>query len=483
MKTPLKFIILLATCLIIFPLTTKAENVFDPGLIISDQDMLNYKDLSLNEIQNFLNSQNSFLSTYTTTSSYGKEKTAAEIIYDASVNNYDCEGVTLSDKPTEEERQAKCKKIGTVNPKFLLVLLQKEQSLISEQSPKQSQLDWATGYGCPDNWTCNPYYKGFGKQINSAALQFRWYMLNPTKYTYQAGKTYTFKNSYASDANKKEVTVTIENDATAALYNYTPHVYNGNYNFWVLWNKYFPTEGYPDGTILKVGEDYWLIQYGQKRKFSSISVLSSRYNSNRAVSVSASDLSPYEEGAPIKFHNYSIIMSPDGKLYLLVGEKKRLFSTTETFKKLGFNIEEIQNASWQDINSYQDGKEITVASAYPTGALLQNKKTGGVYWVEEETKAPLLDKVLLTTKFKGKTIVPVSEEELNLYQTVGPVKFDNGELLKANNSPAVYLIENGQKRAFATGVVFEELGYNWNSVITVSEKIIKLYPDGALIQE
>mgnify|MGYP000918026009 CR=1 FL=1 len=80
MKNPLKLIILLTTCLIIFPLITQAENVFDPELIINDQDMLNYKDLSLNEIQNFLNFQNSFLATYTATSSYGKEKTAAEII-------------------------------------------------------------------------------------------------------------------------------------------------------------------------------------------------------------------------------------------------------------------------------------------------------------------------------------------------------------------------------------------------------------------
>lgn len=482
MNKALKSIILITTCLIIFPLTTQAENIFDPALIISDQEMLNYKDMSLSEVQSFLNSQNSFLATYKTTSSYGKEKTAAEIIYDASVNNYDCDGITLSETPTEEERLAKCKKIGTVNPKFLLVLLQKEQSLISEKTPKQSQLDWATGYGCPDNWTCNPYYKGFGKQVNSAALQFRWYMLNPDKYNYKAGETYTFKNLHAADNNKKEVTVTIENTATAALYNYTPHVYNGNYNFWVLWNKYFPTEGYPDGSILKVGEDYWLIQYGQKRKFSSVSVLSSRYNPSRAISVNPSDLSPYEEGAPIKFHNYSIIMSPDGKLYLLVGEKKRLFSTSETFKKLGFNIAEIQNASWQDINSYKDGKEVTIASAYPTGALLQNKKTGGVYWVEEEAKAPLLDKIFLTTKFKGKTIIPVTEEELDLYQTLGPVKFDNGELLKDKSSSAVYLIEKETKRAFSTGTVFEELGYGWDNIITVSEKLIKLYPDGDLIQ-
>lgn len=175
-------------------------------------------------------------------------------------------------------------------------------------------------------------------------------------------------------------------------------------------------------------------------------------------------------------------MSPDGKLYLLVDDKKRLFSTNDTFKKLGFSIEEIQNASWQDINSYQDGKEITVASAHPTGALLQNQKTGGVYFVTEETKAPIIDKIFLSTKFKNKTIFPVSEAELDSYQTVGAVLFGNGELLKSSDSPAVYLIQDGQKRAFLTGNIFEELGYQWKNVITVPEKVINLYANGEVIQ-
>ena len=478
-----KTAILALTLFFLIPWGVQAASTeFDPSFLISDEELLNFNSMSVSQIQKFLESQHSYLATYKTTSSYGETKSAAEIIYDASVNNYDCDGVTLSDEPTNAERKAKCKIIGTVNPKFLLVLLQKEQSLISATNPTDNQLNWAAGYGCPDNYACNIYYKGFGKQVNSAALQFRWYMLNPTRYSYQAGKTYTFSNKYGV-ACSEDIKVTIQNTATAALYNYTPHVYNGNYNFWKLWNEYFPTQGYPDGTILKVGNDYWLIQNGAKRKFASASVLSSRYNIAKAITVSESSLNAYDEGTIIKFSNYSIIMSPDGDLYLLVDNKKRLFSSNAVFKNMGYNIEEIQTASWADVNSYINGPELTIASAYPTGALLQNKKTGGVYFVEEETKAPLIDKIFLTTKFKGKTIYPIDEEQLNKYQTVDPVKFDDGELLKANNSPAVYLINDGKRRAFVSGEIFEGLGYNWSNVITVSEKVINLYADGDPIQE
>lgn len=467
----------------LLPSISKAQAEFNPGRIIEDYEMMNFNGMKLDEIQRFLEEKNSYLANLIITDTYGKEKKASEIIYNAAVNNYDCSGIKLSDSPTEEERQEKCKKIGTVNPKFLLVLLQKEQSLIEDSSPNQRQLDWATGYGCPDSMACNPYFQGFGKQVNSAALQFRWYMINsetPSNW-YKAGESYTFSNPFGTISNE-EMEVFIENKATAALYIYTPHVYNGNFNFWRIWNRYFPPQTYPEGTILKAGDDYWLIQSNKKRKFNSISVLASRYNPDRAVIIGTSELSAYEEGAPVRFHNYSVIMSPDGKLYLLVDNKKRLFSSTEAFRKIGYNLEEIINASWQDINSYENGKEINILSAYPMGALLQNKQTGGVYWVEEETKAPLIDKIFLQTVFKGKDIIPVEEDELKLYQTISPYLFKNGEILKADNSPAVYLIEDNKKRAFSSGEIFEELGYQWKSIIIVPEKVINLYNNGEIIE-
>ena len=165
-----------ATLAILFTLLIPFENSqaqtidpkFNPNLILSDEELMDVDSLSLQQIQTFLQNKNSYLANYSTVNAHGTVKTAAEIIYDASRNNFDCAGVELSASPTEAEKQLKCRKITTVSPKFLLVLLQKEASLIENPSPAQARLDWATGYGCPDNWTCNPYYKGFGKQVNSA---------------------------------------------------------------------------------------------------------------------------------------------------------------------------------------------------------------------------------------------------------------------------------------------------------------------------
>ncbi len=472
------FILALIAAYSLMPAMARADDNFNPNYIISDFEILDYNSMDLSYIQEFLESKGSYLANYSTVNAHGTMKTAAEIIYDAAVNNYDCDGADLSRNPAESEKKIKCKKIATVSPKFILTLLQKEQSLIENANPKQSQLDWATGYGCPDGSACNTRWKGFGKQVNSAALQFLDYMKNPRFYTYKAGKTYTFTNPY-STIKKEAIKVTPANQATAGLYNYTPHVYNGNYNFYKIWKRYF-TRTYPDGSLLQAkGEiGVWLIEDGKKRPFLTKGALTSRFDINKIIAVNKSDLDSYIKGAPIKFPQYSLVRSPRGTIFLLVGNKRRGFASGDAFKKIGFSPEEVISASWEDINAYKEGVPITASSTYPTGALLQDNTTGGVYWVIEGTKSPILDAIFLKTKFKNKKIIPVAPKELGNYKTTDPVLFDDGELVKSSNSAAVYLIANGKKHPITSGKVFENLGYKWENIIPVSPKVLYLYPNG-----
>lgn len=455
-KIKLFLFLLIAFYLLFTAKTSLANDNFNPNYIISDSEILNYTAMSLNDIEDFLKNKDGYLVNYSYADPDGKIMTAAEIIYDRAITNL-------------------------VNPKFLIVLLQKEMGLIEDKSPKQSQLDWATGYGCPDNSSCNPRWQGFWKQINSASLQFRDYMDNPHLYTYKVGRIYTFTNSYSTI--KKGITVvTPANQATAALYNYTPHVYNGNYNFYKIWQRYF-TKTYFDGSLLQAeGEPgVWLIKNGKKRPFFTKGALTSRFDVSKIIIVNKSDLDKYPRGAPIKFPNYSLVRSPRGTIFLLVDDKRRGFASSEAFRKIGYNPEEVMNASWEDINAYQEGKPITATSTYPTGALLQNKTTGGIYWVIEGTKAPIWDAIFLKTIFKRKKIISISPEELDDYKTISPVLFVNGELVKSPNSPAVYLISDKSKRPFISGAIFEGLGYKWENIITVSSKVLYLYEQGESI--
>jgi hypothetical protein len=478
-----KLIFFLLPLFLVVPLIAKAQidPKFNPNNIISDSDMLNYSSMTLDQIQNFLKNNGSYLTNYQAPNTYGKIKTAAEIIYEASTNNYNCDGISISDTSNELEIKSKCQPIGTINPKVILTLLQKEMSLIEDQNPATSQLDWAVGYGCLDGQSCNSRWQGLGKQVNSAALQFYDYMINSgTGNRYKVGQTYLFTNPYGT-LETASTRVTPENRATAALYDYTPHVYNGNYNFYKLWNKYFPVALYPDGSLLQTEgiTGVWLIRDGKKYPFTSQAALSSRFDIKKVISVNSSVLNAYEQGEAIKFPNYSLVkIFFNEKMYLLVDDEKREIVSDEVFKKIGFNPEELISVSSLDIAFYKEGEPITLKSTYPMGALLQDRQTGGVYWVYGEEKSPLLDKIFLSTKFKGQQITAVDETELTKFITSDPVKFNDGELLKGTSSPAVYLIADGQKRPFTSGEIFVNRGYQWGNIITVSEKILDLYPQG-----
>lgn len=141
-----------------------------------------------------------------------------------------------------------------INPRALLVMLQKEQSLITDVAPWVGQLGKAMGYACPDTGDCNPVYRGFYNQVRSAAFQIRRYVTNAGEYNYIAGQTNNIK--YHPNAACGTKSVFIENAATAGLYNYTPYTPNeaalnnlystgdgcssyGNRNFWRLFTDWF----------------------------------------------------------------------------------------------------------------------------------------------------------------------------------------------------------------------------------------------------
>lgn len=450
---------------------------FNPNFILSNEEMLDNSTMDKSAIQSFLLSKNSYLAKYSCPNFLGVNKTAAEIIFDAANNSYDCTGIILDDPSSESERRQKCVK-AKINPRFILVLLQKEQGLVENSNPRQSQLDWAAGYGCPDGASCSTRFKGFGKQVNSAVLQFYDYMINPQLYTYKAGGTYTFTNPYGT-ISKATMIVTPMNQATAALYNYTPHVYNGNYNFYKLWQRYFIRD-YPDGSLLqaKGQPGVWLIQNGKKRPFTSKGALTSRFDLSRILMVNASELDKYPKGDPIKFPQYSVVRSPAGALYLLVDNFKRGFTSKEAFRRIGINPEEIMNASFEDLELYAKGADITATTSYPTGALLQDQKSGGIYWVENDSKYPVPDRIFLRTKFRYKAITAADPKKLSLYNTMPPVKFDDGVLLKSDISSAVYVLVNGERRPFIKGEDFEYYGYKWTNVISIPDRLLISYPLG-----
>lgn len=250
---------LLVTFLVTNPLAehTKAEAAnaadFRPGMLISDAAFFNGNAMSAAEVQTFLNERGR-----SCTSNCLKDYRVQtqNMSATARCNAYQSGGV--------ESAAAVIAKVGQacgISQRALLVLLEKETSLVSMNGPGAWRYDRAMGYYCPDDpsnpgW-CHPEYGGFFNQVYNAAAQFQRYRQNAGDYAYQAGRTNTI--GYHPDSFSGRCgfqSVYIENQATAGLYIYTPYVPNqaalnnlygtgdscsayGNRNFWRMYTDWF----------------------------------------------------------------------------------------------------------------------------------------------------------------------------------------------------------------------------------------------------
>lgn len=196
---------------------------FNAGKIIDDTVFTNKGSMSAAQIQSFLNSKVPTCDTYgTQPSEYGGGTRAqwAQAKYGQStftcLRNYS-EGGRSAAQIIYDTAQA-----YSINPQVLIVLLQKEQGLVTDTWPLNIQYRSATGYGCPDTAPCDAQYYGLTNQLSWAGKMFRAIMnASPTWYTpYILGNNYIRYNPVASCGGSN---VNIQNRATQALYNYTPY--------------------------------------------------------------------------------------------------------------------------------------------------------------------------------------------------------------------------------------------------------------------
>jgi len=441
-KQVIPLILFSLTLNLCFIIPTQAAANFVPNYIISDEELVNYQSMTQEEIYSFLTAQNGALKEYWTKDIDGMIKHAAEIIYGAS-QRYQ------------------------INPQVLITLLQKEQTLITRPVKKNTQYEWATGFACYDYTKPVSKFKGFAMQVDRAAWRLRYFLEHPWEFKFRAGQLYKLSWGLLKP----------QNQATAALYNYTPH-YNGNKLFWNIWQNWFANKTgiFPDGTLLQVNgeQGIWLIQHGQRRPFKSKNVFLAGYTFKRVIKISKKELEKYPIGPEMTFPNYSLLRSPDKKVYLLIDGVKRHIVSEQIFRKIGFNPEEIINVDNNDLVKYPDGKPIT--TPYPTGILAQNKDTGAIYYIQEDIKYPIINTVILENNYPGQSPITISSEELNNLNNGEPILLRDGSLIKTLNSPTVYLISRGKKMPIDSEETFKAMGYQWSDVQTVNEAVLNLHP-------
>ncbi|MFK4115529.1 hypothetical protein ACI2K6_12950 [Microbacterium sp. NPDC006705] len=237
---------------------------FDPGNIISDANFYSTSTMNAGDVQAFLDAKGN--------------RCSQNCLKNFSMNTVAkpseaglCNGYTGGLRRTAAEIIDGVAKSCGISQKVLLVLLEKEQSLVTMNNPADWRYRSATGQGCPDTAPCDAAYYGFFNQVYGAARQFKIYQKYADTYWYKAGMTNSILYSPTQSCGRKSVYIV--NQATAALYIYTPYTPNdaalraqwgegdgcsayGNRNFYMFWATWFgdPRGSLPEAEIQAVRE-------------------------------------------------------------------------------------------------------------------------------------------------------------------------------------------------------------------------------------
>ncbi len=412
-------------------------------------------------------------------------RTAAELIYDSATH-------------------------WGLNPQVILVMLQKEQSLItgtfSSNTDLQKALDRAVGFGCPDDQPCGDIFLGFYRQLFGSfdSQGSRWLgeaaslmksfnatvggvrvgrgpgvdasnqtFGRPIIRTSRMGNTVVIDNTIGGYDNvPAQQTVTLQNFATAALYRYTPHVFNGNYNFWKFYTAWFK---YPNGTIIqKVGDPVqYVIDNGTKRTFSAFVATQRKLNLTNIIIVSPTEFDSYPTQKPIPPLDGTLIKGDaNASIYLIQDSAKHPISHS-VFVQRKFSFAKAITIPQAEVDSYDLGSYVPPID----GTLITGQTDQTVYIMVSAVKQPISASVFKARKLSFKSVMKLSDEEIVSIPSGPFLTPPEQTTFKTPSDPTIYFYKGGLKHS-VSAFVFKQRAVKNFPMLNLSDAEAASIPTG-----
>jgi len=179
-------------------------------------------------------------------------------------------------------------------------------------------------------------------------------------------------------------------------------------------------------------------------------------------------------------------------VYLVVNQTKQVFPHAAVFKSWGYPWQKIETVSSSELDNYSQSGAVKFRDGSlfrGTVSSLYGQSASAVFLVSDGKLRPIKSAEVYQSLFNDPnwsrvTWVPddlLSKFEYSLGEIVEKTDiYPDGTLIKYSNFASIYLIENGKKRPIKSGQVFEELGFDRQNVVTVSDR--EIYPDGQIIE-
>jgi hypothetical protein len=448
---------------------------FNAGNIISDALFYKSNTMTKTQVQSFLNGKvTNCRSGYTCLKSYSQKTTSQ------SAKREGCAAYAGSPKESAASIISKVATACGINPQVLLVLLEKETGLISGTAPTSGTYRKATGYGCPDTAVCDSTYYGFFNQVYNAAWQFKKYQHTPDSRGYVAGRWNTIQ--YHPSTSCGTSNVYIENQATAALYIYTPYRPNqasldnigrtgdgcssyGNRNFWAYFTDWFGnTTGGSSFVRDSASGAIYLISGNVKHYVPTTAIYNTLSKLGTYRNVSTAYLSGYSTGTNAS----PLVRNPlTGEIALVQANSRHRFTTCGQVSVWGYDC-----GSPTDLMPGQWGK-LPQGGEVSNFMVVAGKST--TYLLHDSARLPVSTWTGVVRLNNGKSpwVGTMSATNAKRYP-VGRTLETPGTAIKSSSSNDIYLVDGRSRRVRVPSMAI--LGeYGVKSVKTVSNTVLNGY--------
>ncbi|MFS2240927.1 hypothetical protein [Microbacterium sp. OR16] len=422
---------------------------FNPGHIVSDAVFFNSQTMNATQIDTFLRSKVS-----TCQSGYTCLKDYRQNTPNRPSDQY-CAGYTGAPNESAATIISKVARSCGINPQVFIVMLQKEQGLVTHTWPSDWRYSAALGQGCPDTAPCDPQFAGFFYQIYGAGRQMKIYTEGRWFTYYAPGKTWNIL--YHPNSACGRGPVSIKNRATSALYYYTPYQPNaaalragygegdgcsayGNRNFYNYFSDWFgdPTRDAAAGPSLIRATDgaaIYLAVSGIRyhvQTADDLNTLTAKFGPFAIVAPSL--VAGLSDGGPV---SRSVRDPRDGVVYFLEPDgSKHRFPTVEVVSAYGYDVTAAANMPPAVLDAFSTGPEV--------GTVFRPADSPHVFVKSDKVRRHVYDQTALSSVLADqKTYVATTSAGAMLALPQGNEFFGNRRLIRASTSPATYFTTPG----------------------------------------
>lgn len=165
------------------------------------------------------------------------------------------------------------------------------------------------------------------------------------------------------------------------------------------------TDIYPDATLFKINNDYYILENQTLKKFISEKAFLSSYNQNQAISKDEAILQKYPVSPDIIGFSDGSLVSYGVGAYIISGGKIYPIGDPEIFVDQGFSWNDIIPISGDEFSLYQQDKLFSLTSPHPDGTILMTAEDSSYYLVQSGQKLPLPSAVIAKTWLKKSPII------------------------------------------------------------------------------